>query len=274
MTIGAWLSDATKQLVKVGVDSARLDAEILLAHTLKKTRTSLHARPSDQIDPRFEEIANAKLDLRLDRVPLAYIIGHKEFYGRLFVVSPHVLIPRPESEQIIELLNAQLSQTALFPKDTVRLVDIGTGSGCLGITAKLLHPELHVTLLDISKPALTTAAKNAASLNADIEIIESNLLDAYPYTPDITLVNLPYVDKAWGRSPETNSEPAEALFASEHGLKLIRKCFEQLASRMKSGGIAIFEADPRQWKDATHIAEKNGFVLSTQDTFAAVFTKE
>ena len=86
------------------IPSALLDAELILAETLRKPRTYLHAHPDDEIDPRRVDIAEARLNLRLDRVPLAYILGYKEFYGRKFKVSPQVLVPRPESEAIIELL--------------------------------------------------------------------------------------------------------------------------------------------------------------------------
>ena len=96
--IRIWLRDAAEQLASVGIPSALLDAEIILAHTLRKSRTWLHAHGDETINIRDLEIANARLDLRLDRTPIAYIIGHKEFYSRLFKVTPSVLIPRPESE--------------------------------------------------------------------------------------------------------------------------------------------------------------------------------
>lgn len=274
MTIGAWLSDATKELVDAGIESARLDAEIILAHSLKKPRTYVHARTSDPIEPRLEEIANARLDLRRDRTPIAYIIGHKEFYGRLFSVTPHVLIPRPESEEIITMLRQVLGETKPLPgMPTQRLVDIGTGSGCLGITAKLLYPELDVTLCDTSKAALKVAEKNARALAAEVSYLESNLLEAYPYSPDIVLANLPYVDEAWEHSPEVEQEPAEALYAANNGLALIEKCFEQLSHRMKSGGVAIFEADPRQWSAIIEIAKAAGFVTEKTGRFAHTFKK-
>ena len=274
MTLGAWLSDATEELVNVGIDSARLDAEIILAHTLRKNRTYIHAHTSDELPPRLENIATARLDLRLDRVPLAYVTGHKKFYGRLFTVSPQVLVPRPESEEIIVLLRNQLGDTTSLPGiNAKRLIDIGTGSGCLGITAKLLYPELDVTLLDTSKAALAISQKNAELLGASVASMQSDLLKEYPFSPDIVLANLPYVGDTWERSPETNNEPAEALFAANDGLALIQKCFEQLSHRMSPGGIAIFEADPRQWPAITRIAADNGFRVSESGQFAYCFTK-
>lgn len=275
MTIGAWLSDATRELVEAGIDSARLDAEIILAHTLKKRRTYVHAHPSDDIEPRLEEVANARLDLRRDRTPLAYIIGHKEFYGRLFSVNPRVLIPRPESEEIITQFREVLGETRALPDmPTRRLVDIGTGSGCLGITAKLLYPDLDVTLLDTSKPALRIAEKNARALDADVEIIESDLLSGYPYSPDFVFANLPYVDRSWEHSTEIEQEPPEALYAARDGLAVIEKCFDQLSRRMKPGGLAIFEADPRQWAEITALAKTAGFTIVKPGRFVHSFTKD
>lgn len=274
MTIGAWLSDATKELVEAGIDSARLDAEIILAHTMKERRTYVHAHPSEDIEPRLEEIATARLDLRKDRTPLAYIIGHKEFYGHLFHVSPHVLIPRPESEELITQFREVLGETRALPEmPTRRLVDIGTGSGCLGITAKLLYPELEVTLLDISKTALRVAEKNARALNAEVEVVESDLLSGYPYSPDFVFANLPYVDESWEHSPEIEQEPAEALYAAKDGLAVIEKAFEQLSHRLKPHGIAVFEADPRQWPAVIEIAKAAGFSVLKSSRFAYSFSK-
>ena len=131
MIINDWLRTSVDLLNTKGIPSARLDAELLLSHTLRKNRTWLHAHGDEALDVRAQEIANARLDLRLDRVPIAYIIGHKEFYGRRFAVTTSTLIPRPESEAMIELLQT------IPMKPRSKLVDVGTGSGCLGITAKL-----------------------------------------------------------------------------------------------------------------------------------------
>jgi methylase of polypeptide subunit release factors len=116
-----WLTDAIAQLA--AVPSPRLDAEIILAHTIGKPRTYIHAHPDEALTERQTEIANARIDLRVDRVPIAYIIGHKDFYGRRFTVTTATLVPRPESELMIDLLkeayghNASLFPEALFADD-------------------------------------------------------------------------------------------------------------------------------------------------------------
>jgi release factor glutamine methyltransferase len=275
MTIESWIRQAANDLRKVGIKSNYLDAEILLAHTVRHPRTWLHAHIHDKLDERHTEIANARLELRKDLVPIAYIVGHKDFYGRQFKVSPATLIPRPESESIIKLLADYLPNTQ--PLNTTvasrRLVDIGTGSGCLGITAKLEHPELEVTLLDISSDALRIAEKNAKALSVDVTIQKSNLLADYPFSPDIVLANLPYVDESWEYSPEIQYEPEIALFSSNNGLKLIKKCFDQLAHRTTTGTLAIFEADPRQWNAIEKIALSSGFTLDQKQRFVASFIK-
>jgi release factor glutamine methyltransferase len=147
MQLKDWLDSATNQLAAIGIKSARLDAEIILDHTISKNRTYLHAHDDELLDGRSMEIADARLALRLDHVPIAYIIGHKEFYGRKFQVTTATLIPRPESETLIDMLRDLLPKNQpLFSEQKIRLVDVGTGSGNLGITAKLEFPELHVTL--------------------------------------------------------------------------------------------------------------------------------
>lgn len=243
VTVEIWVRDAAEMLANVGISSALLDAEIILAHTLRKSRTWLHAHGEERLSLREREIAGARLDLRLDRTPIAYIIGHKEFYGRLFKVSPSVLVPRPESETIIELLDN------LCDGSTKTLVDVGTGSGCLGITAKLEHPELEVTLTDISHHALGIAEKNAETLGATIAIVKNDLLVPNPQLPpqiDIILANLPYVDHNWERSPETNYEPELALFADKGGRALIERLLQEAPLYLVTGGILLLEADPEQ----------------------------
>lgn len=269
MTIAQWLKDASNELADNLLPSARLDAEIILAHTLKKPRTYLHAHGDDELSLRDADIANARIELRKDRVPVAYIIGHKEFYGRRFMVSPSVLIPRPESEQLIAMLKRYLPSTTALPiGQSKRLVDVGTGSGCLGITAKLEFPELNVALIDKSRHALSVAVKNAAKLGATVETFTSDILMDYPYSPDIILANLPYVDRSWDVSPELASEPEEALYAEDNGLAIIKRCIDQTAARAKPHAILLLEADPRQLDDIRKYASDHSFKEFDRTEFA------
>lgn len=276
MTINEWLRDATNDLADAMLPSPRLDAEVILAHTLKHPRTYLHAHGEDEISLRDEDIANARIDLRTDRVPVAYIIGHKEFYGRRFQVNPSVLIPRPESEQLITMLRRLVPNTVALPGVTPkRLVDIGTGSGCLGITAKLEIPELDIALTDNSRHALAVATKNASSLGAEVETFTSDLLTDYPYSPDIVLANLPYVDKTWDfLSPEIANEPDEALYAEDGGLAIIKRCIEQVAARGKSGTLLLLEADTRQLDDIATYARVHKFKEQLRDEYAIALSLE
>jgi len=265
--VSVWLRDAAEELAMAGIPTALLDAEIILAHTLRKSRTYLHAHNDDVIDPRRLEIANARLDLRKDRVPVAYIVGHKEFYGRIFKVNPSVLIPRPESEALIENLKKY------WGEKPGKLIDIGTGSGCLGITAKLELP-LDVTLTDISRHALTVAEENTKGLGATVTIQQSNLLEDVASVFDIVIANLPYVDKTWQRSPETNHEPALALFADNKGTELIVRLIDQTDSHLKKGGLLILEADPEQHEVISEYAKNRGLTRTAIDGYCIVLTKD
>jgi release factor glutamine methyltransferase len=274
LVINDWLADATRQLVFAEIPSARLDAELILAHTLRKNRSYLHAHPEEPLTERAIEIANARLSLRIERVPVAYIIGHKEFYGHQFSVTTATLIPRPESEALIELLKQVIPRnSSLLKENPLRLVDVGTGSGSLGITAKLLYPELNVTLADISRHALKIAEKNANDLHADVTILQSNLLADFPFTANIIIANLPYVDPEWDRSPETEHEPADALFAANKGKALIYELLVQTKDKLINGGSLILEADPEQHDDIIAEAKKYGLLLFEKDGYGLLLEK-
>jgi len=267
MNIRLWLRDAAEQLASAGISTALLDAEIILAHTLRKSRTWLHAHTEDEIPARELDIANARLDLRRDRTPIAYIVGHKWFFGRLFKVTPATLIPRPESEALIELLAKHISPAIKT------LVDVGTGSGCLGITAKLEHPQLAVMLIDNSRHALRVAETNARNLEADVAIIRSDLLANAPHRVDSIMANLPYVDHTWERSPETNFEPPEALFADKNGVGLIYQLIEQAIPQLSKGGLLLLEADPYQHQRIIAHAQAGGLTHINTLDYGLAFTK-
>lgn len=272
--IKQWLAEATAMLSDAGIKSARLDSELILAHTLNRPRTFLHAHPGEPLTDRQNEIASARLELRQDHVPVAYIVGHKHFFGRSFYITTATLVPRPESEDMISLLLMLMGNnlTLLPDTSTKRLVDVGTGSGNLGITAKLEMPELDVTLVDESKHALEVAKKNADALKADVRIVQSNLLDNYPFKADYVLANLPYVDRTWERSPELNHEPPSALFADQGGLALIYRLLEQARYKLQNHGILIIEADPTQHKSIIEKAQTNRLSLINTLNYQLAFS--
>jgi release factor glutamine methyltransferase len=239
MIINEWLEKASTRLKEAGIRSHRLDAELLLAHTLKCERTWLIAHGTEDVaDKDLWHTANTLLTKRIHRMPIAYLVGHKEFYGRMFTVDENVLIPRPETEVLIELLGTYSPQG--------RAIDVGCGSGCIGITAKLEFPSLDVTLADVSTAALGVAEVNATNLKAEVTLAQSDLLADISSSFRFIFANLPYVDEEWERSPETSHEPALALFADNQGLALIEKLIAQTEDHLEKGGYLFLEADPEQ----------------------------
>lgn len=265
MKIAQWLDATSNELADAMIPNARLDAEVILAHTINRPRTWLHAHGDEALDPRRRDIADARTQLRLERVPVAYIIGHKEFYGRRFRVSPDTLIPRPESEALITLAKR-------YAASAKQIIDVGTGSGCLGVTLKLELPSSNVTLSDTSKKALAVAEQNATALRATVRTLQSDLLDDYPLQADLIVANLPYVDPLWSdNSPDLVHEPAGALYASEHGLGLITHLLTQAPSRIRSNGILLLEADQRQHEAIIKDAHRRGFAHLETDGLALAF---
>lgn len=263
-----WLKAATVELTANDIPSASLDAEVILMSTLGVNKTFLHAHPDQELNDDQITRANQKLDQRLKRVPIAYIIGHKEFYGRDFLVTPATLIPRPESEDIIN----SLKEIASSNPGLTNLVDVGTGSGCLGISAKLELPFLDVTLIDFSPSALEIAGKNARKLSADVTLVESDLLSNYNGKKiDIIIANLPYVNPSWTRSPETDHEPSSALFAEDNGQALIKKLIEQSVEYINPNGFLIIEADPEQHNSLIEYADKYSYEPTDRTGYILTF---
>lgn len=283
MTIESWLSDASKQFTRAGIPTAQLDAEVLLCHLLGVDRSYLIAHGDESlarialshkggVHPGGVKEYGEKLVLgRLKRKPIAYLVGHKEFYGRDFIVDKHVLVPRPESEALIEILKT-------LPNDALTtIVDVGTGSGALAITAKLERPTSKLIATDISPEALEVARKNAKKLKASIEFIESDLLSSFPSTntplPTTILANLPYVDRTWERSPETDHEPYQALFAQDGGLALIKELINQTPNLLSRDGYLLLEADPEQHEAITKYSNSEFRQIKTQD-YAVLLQKK
>ena len=272
MKIQTWHKDATSQLAENGIESARLDSLLLLEDELKKPRSWLLAHDDEQLSSKILKNLNNKLAQRTARIPLAYITNSKEFYGRNFYVNEGVLIPRPESEAMIELLNQVMAV------DSINTVfDIGTGSGCLAITCKLEHPNLHVTASDISPSALRVAKSNASRLEATVRFVQSDLLESVsrmPKTrPYVILANLPYVPEGLITSEEITKEPALALFSGSDGLNHYRKLWDQVNELKNKPVYIITESLEHQQGAMTELAKARDYKLHSTSVLAQCFYK-
>ena len=198
-----------------------------------------------------------------------------DFYGRDFIISPDVLIPRPETEMIVDTV-LDLAGKAYLPgvkpkapvlPNNCKILDVGTGSGCIAITLKLELPEAQIAASDISEPALKVARENATRLGAEVEFIKSDLLEEILGDFDVIVANLPYVDKDWDwiDKEALAKEPSIALYADSHGLALIYQLIEQAAKR----GVPrlILEADPCQHQDIIKYARQNDYQLKSTHGF-------
>jgi release factor glutamine methyltransferase len=237
MTIAQILARATSLLQQAGVASPRVDAEWLLLHVLKASRVAL--MDSARVLSASElEIFEALLQRRVAREPLQWILGSADFYGLELSVRPGVLIPRPETERLVELALERL------PKQG-RVIDVGCGSGAIALTLKFERPELEVWASDINPEAILLTLKNAKRLNLQIQVVQTSLLENVPGTFDAIISNPPYLPSADSLEPEVQLEPKEALFSGSDGLELARVLARQAANRLEPNGFMALELDPR-----------------------------
>ncbi|MBP7857750.1 MAG: HemK/PrmC family methyltransferase [Candidatus Saccharimonadales bacterium] len=268
VSIDRFLREATNQLHMCGIETARLDSLVLLSDELGHDKAWVLGHPEYILQGSVLKKLNRKIAQRSKHLPLAYIRGKCEFYGREFMVNEHVLVPRPESEHMIDLL-----KRIADPDSQTTIIDVGTGSGCLAITAKL---ELNSTVFatDIDSDCLDTAKQNALALAADITFLESNLLngiqDSRFQIPDsILLANLPYVPDNYPINDAATHEPPRALFGGIDGLKLYRKLFSQ-AKELRAKCI-ITESLTEQHAGLIKIARENAFRHTSTDGLAQLF---
>lgn len=272
MIVKKWLEKAKKQI-------ATLDAELIALRCFAPKgvdRSWLVIHEDESCEAR-EELANELLKKRREGTPLAYILGEKEFYGRKFYVDSSVLIPRPETESLINLIKE------LKMPQRPRFLEIGTGSGCIAITLALEYTQSEVVATDLSERALRTAGRNDQQHEGRVELIKSNLLDElefdkYPEHFDVVVANLPYVNKEWDwldlRSLE--HEPARALYArGSNGLSLYRRFLGDIHHYGGSDGLwmdyLVLEADPCQHRELIKMVERVGFAHLKTDGYGLLF---
>jgi release factor glutamine methyltransferase len=227
--------------------NAHRDAELLLLHTLQIPRTTLLAYPTRELSAAEESLYESLLQRRLKNEPIQYITGHQEFYGLPFKVTPAVLIPRPETEHLVESVLAEM-KARLPHNQPLRIVDIGTGSGAIAIALAVHLPQAQITALDLSPEALKIAQANAETNNVAnrISFLQSDLLSALaheaPY--DAIVSNPPYIPQTDHPTlhPEVRDhEPHTALFAGDEGLDIYRRLIPQTHALLKPNGLLALE---------------------------------
>jgi release factor glutamine methyltransferase len=273
MTCGEWLQHAMKYLTKAGIGTAHLDALVLLEDAAGHDRAWLLAHPEHKLAAKTIAHLNRQLKQRSTFIPLSYIRGKTEFFGREFMINADVLEPRPESETMIELLK-KLSSAGSFG-DSPQIFDIGTGSGALGITAKLELVGSTAVLIDIDPHCLAIAKRNAENLGAEVILKHSDLLsEIEPVTrPAVVLANLPYVPNGYRINQAALHEPRLAIFGGTDGLDLYRALFGQLAARPDHIKWVLTESLPPQHPDLARIARSAGYGLEAREDFIQLFVR-
>lgn len=262
--VGRAVLAASRRLREAGVDSPQLDSALLMAHVLGVSKAWLYAHPDRKMTP--QEIADfeALVGRRMRREPVAYLVGYRSFYGIDITVDPRVLIPRPESEMLVERALAW-AQTLIRQGEHPRVVDVGTGSGAIAIAIAVNAPEAVIYGTDVSQDALDVAAQNVwrYALGKQVRLMEGDLLDALPEPVDIVVANLPYVasgDLPGLAADVRNFEPTLALDGGPDGLDEIRALFAALArpaglARLRLGARLCLEIGADQGDAARAIAE-------------------
>ncbi len=256
-TVAQMLSFATSELTRAGVDTSELDAELLLAHALGVQRAWLLAHPEHPLSPQQETTFRALLARRAAREPLAYITGRRWFYDIELYISPQTLIPRPETEELVERALGWLQK-----RPRAIAADIGAGSGAIALVlAKHAPPDACIYATDISAGALEVARQNARRLGLSHRVIflQGDLLTPLPQPVDLLLANLPYVAQrdAATLAPEVAQyEPAQALFGGPAGLDLIERLIAQAPSRLRPHGVILLEIGHDQGRAVMALARR------------------
>lgn len=259
-TIRAVLDRAEARLRAADIDPARREAEWLLEHVSGLGRLDLIMRPDDDLSPDLVRHFEALMERRLAREPLQYLTGEAGFYGHMFRVSPHVLIPRPETEMLVEWIAGQEDLSA-------GVLDLGTGSGCIPISVRLARPDASCTGVDISRGALDTARENARRLDADVRFVEADMLtDSLPAVVggpfSVVVSNPPYIgeEEAEGMQPEVvGYEPHTALFAPGDALAFYRHLARAAVDLLVDGGRICLEVHADRGADVAGLLREAGW---------------
>jgi len=246
VTLKQALSHARGLLVANNIEDAPLESELLLRHRLGISRVQLHLDLDNELSSKDEEIFWHLIRRRLNGEPTAYITGHREFYGFDFCVDPSVLIPRPESELLVER-TVTLAQNHISPT----IAEVGTGCGAIAISLALSLPQARIYATDISASAIKVALFNCQKhgLVNRICLLQGDMLDPLPQPANLIVANLPYVRE--GEIEEGSFEPMLALNGGQDGLGKIRRLCCQLRDKLCPGGYLLLEIGQGQGKAVT-----------------------
>jgi len=251
-------SDIAETLKRNGIADSALEAEVLLRHVLKHDRARFYASLQDTIGVENLERVQELTRRRIAREPLAYITGHREFYGLDFLVSPGVLVPRQETEQVVE--RALKVANERHDKD-ISVADVGTGSGAIAVAIAANLPGARVFAIDCSAEALAIASRNCRRhcVNDRVTLLQGDLLAPLSQAVDLIVSNPPYIatNLLSRLAPEVQCEPQTALDGGEDGLEIIRRLIKQSTSKLKEGGQLIVEISPEQLESVRKIARAN-----------------
>lgn len=243
-SIKVWIDNAAASLQQVS-ESPRLDAEVLLSHVIGADRSWLFAHFDHFLSLQEITTADDLLSREVSGTPLPYLLGHWQFYNLDFIVNQDVLIPRPETEILVEKAIEWLN-TRNIP---ALVVDIGTGSGCIAVSIAMNYPDCTITAADISNPALEIARLNIAKyhLNHRIATMQSNLMEELTDHYDLICANLPYIPRErLTQLSVSKSEPLSALDGGNQGLELITDLLVQAKEKLQTSGCILAEIDYTQ----------------------------
>jgi release factor glutamine methyltransferase len=255
LTIAEVLKLSADYLQKHGSDSARLDAELLLAHALRIRRLDLYLRFDSSLSEPELATYRGLIGRRGKGDPVAYLTGHKEFMGLEFEVTPAVLVPNPDTEVLVQ----RAVTIAREAKRPLRVADVGTGSGCIAIAIAHYAANTEVWASDVSRDALEVAARNVArhDAGARVHLEHGDLLGPFAGQFDLVCANLPYVAASSKLPAEVTAQPAGALYAEDDGAALVSRLLEEAPARLRIGGRLLAEVDPSIVSRIDPVAERN-----------------
>ncbi len=249
------LNIGISKLEEAKTDNPFLEAELLLEHVVGIKRLELHSHCFDPIFPDKEKLFFEYIERRAKHEPIQYIIGYTEFLDYHIIVTPEVLIPRPETELLVDYIKNDSLQPG-------KILDIGTGSGAIAISLKKLYPGASVYATDISKEAINIAKKNAEINHVEITFCVADLFPIDESGFDLIVSNPPYIKKSdYDELPMEvrDYEPENALLAEESGLLFYDRIIEKSRDYLSDSGVIYFEIGEEQALDIVKLAEKNGF---------------